>query len=294
MSLVTVEYEPVGCQARYENTLHRWADKMRLTRFPLLRACIGEFFGTMVMIIFGVGVVAQGNFTENHSFFSISFGWGTAVIFGLFISGNMGYGLMNPAMSLAFAIVGKVPWIPIFPLMLCQVFGAYIGALVVYGIYEQNIKVLYNGVLNMESGVIFVTGPTVGNWPALMDQIIGTAILAALCLAFGDQNNFKVPAFLSPIYVGFLVLSLVGALGVNAGAALNPARDFGPRLALVTVGYGKEAFTHENYYFWIPIVGPFLGAIIGAIMYELTIGIHLRGVAEEQRLDAEKYDYDDE
>ncbi|VDP70491.1 unnamed protein product [Echinostoma caproni] len=288
MSLASVQYERVGFQARYEQKLHRWADAIRLTRFPLIRACIGEFFGTMVMIIFALAVTAQEKFLENHTTFSNAFISGTGVTMGLFISGNMGYGLINPAISLAFAIVGKVPWIPIFPLMLCQVFGAFCGALTVYSVYEENIRWKWDGALNMESGLIFVTGPTVGNVPALIDQIIGTAILAALCLAFGDENNFKVPSYLTPTYVGLLVMSLVGALGVNAGAALNPARDFGPRLALFTIGYGEQVFTHGDYYFWVPIVGPFIGAIAGAIMYELSVGIHLRGVLDSHKLEKEK------
>ncbi|TPP65201.1 Aquaporin-9 [Fasciola gigantica] len=162
MSLVSYDFERYGCQSRYEETLHSWKNKLCLKRFPLLRACIGEFFGTMVLIIFGTAVLAQARFVPNVSFFSISFGWGAAVTFGVFISGKMGYGLINPAMALAMALVGKVPWIAIVPIMLCEVFGAYIGALVVYGIYEQNIRNTFNGTLNMDSGLIFVTGPSVG------------------------------------------------------------------------------------------------------------------------------------
>lgn len=249
MSLASFKYERYGCQALYEETLHSWGDKMRLTRYRLLRGCIGEFFGTMIMMIFGVGVVAQSKFVENYSFFSVCFGWAAGVVFGILVSGKMGYGLFNPAIGLAFAVVGKVPWIALAPAILCQLLGSYIGALTVYGIYRENIRLTYNGQLNMTSALIFFTGPTVGNGPALMDQIVGTALLAAMCMAIVDPHNFPMPEYMHAIFIGSVVTALLGALGVNAGAALNPARDFGPRLALLTVGKLFSLLTYQTLHF---------------------------------------------
>ncbi|KAF8567658.1 hypothetical protein P879_04432 [Paragonimus westermani] len=289
MSLVSVEYEREGCQGKYEDTLHAWADRMRLTKFPLIRACIGEFLGTIVLIYFGDGVIAWHYFSSTKDAVSISLAWGLAVLLGLFISGTMGYGLMNPAITLAFAVAGKVPWLPVPLLILCQIAGCYIGALLVYTVYRENI-VKSAAWTMLGTGSIFVTAPTQGNIAGFIDQIIGTAMLTALCSAIGDKHNFNVPRYLGIFYVALLVVALVAAFPTHAGAALNPARDFGPRLAALSLGY-KDAFSVHNYYFWVPIVGPILGALIGACLYELFNGIHLRGLAEE---DARKKGYEEE
>ncbi|KAG5441541.1 Aquaporin-3 [Clonorchis sinensis] len=276
-SLSSYEYERVSCQSKYENTIHRWADKMRLTRLPLLRVFIGELAGTMILIIFGDSVVAQSIFGSNVSAFSVSFGWGFAVIFGIFISGTLGYGLLNPAIALAFAFNAKVPWIVVPVATIAEVIGAFLG----------------DPGLTTKTLGIFCTGPSnAGNLPGFYDQIIGTALLAVMVLAIGDTYNFNIPSHVTPIYIGFLISALVGALGINAGAALNPARDFGPRLAALTVGY-KDAFTSYDSYCWVPIIGPYIGAILGVLLYELGIGVHVRGLKEEEERQKKLKDSDD-
>ncbi|GAA55321.1 aquaporin-3 [Clonorchis sinensis] len=291
-SLSSYEYERVSCQSKYENTIHRWADKMRLTRLPLLRVFIGELAGTMILIIFGDSVVAQSIFGSNVSAFSVSFGWGFAVIFGIFISGTLGYGLLNPAIALAFAFNAKVPWIVVPVATIAEVIGAFLGGLIVYCNYQVNIQLLDPGLTTKTLG-IFCTGPSnAGNLPGFYDQIIGTALLAVMVLAIGDTYNFNIPSHVTPIYIGFLISALVGALGINAGAALNPARDFGPRLAALTVGY-KDAFTSYDSYCWVPIIGPYIGAILGVLLYELGIGVHVRGLKEEEERQKKLKDSDD-
>ncbi|KER24383.1 hypothetical protein T265_14436, partial [Opisthorchis viverrini] len=270
-SLSSYEYERVSCQSKYESTIHRWADKMRLTRPLLLRVFIGELMGTMILVIFGDAAVAQSVFGSNVSAFSISFGWGSAVIFGIFTSGTMGYGLLNPAVALAFAFNAKVPWIAVPVATIAELIGAFLGGLIVYCNYQVNIQLLDPGLTTKTLG-IFCTAPSnAGNLAGFYDQIIGTALLTLMVLAMGDC--FNVPTYVFPILVGLLITALVGAFGVNAGAALNPARDLGPRLAAFAVGY-KDAFTAYNSYCWVPIVGPYIGAILGVLLYELIIGVH--------------------
>ncbi|TGZ69826.1 hypothetical protein CRM22_003524 [Opisthorchis felineus] len=291
-SLSSYEYEKVSCQDKYENAIHRWADRMRLTRLPLLRVFIGELVGTMILVIFGDAAVAQSVFGSNVSAFSVSFGWGLAVILGIFISGTLGYGLLNPAIALAFAFNAKVPWIVVPVATIAELIGAFLGGLIVYCNYQVNIQLLDPGLTTKTLG-IFCTGPSnAGNLPGFYDQIIGTALLALMVLAIGDRYNFNIPPYLTPIYIGFLVSALVGALGVNAGAALNPARDLGPRLAAFTVGY-KNAFTAYDSYCWVPIIGPYIGAVLGVLLYELIIGVHIRGLKKEQERQNKLKDYDD-
>lgn len=270
---------------QYQRTLHKVADKLRLRKYPLLRACLAEFVGTTILIIFGCGVLAQ-TFLGSHgrdahgNFLSVSLGWGMAVGFGVFFSGCGGSGNINPAITLAFALIGRLPLkrVPLYTLS--QIFGAFIGALTIFGVYNEQIhqrisEMDGNQYLINTTGNIFVTNPWASHTQCFLDQVMGTALLAAGALTVVDFKGWKMPEYLHPLYLGLLVYTLVGCFALNAGCALNPARDFGPRLMLLMCGWGTTAFSGGNYFFWIPIFGPYFGAIIGAALYELTVGIHL-------------------
>ncbi|KAF6775058.1 hypothetical protein AHF37_06259 [Paragonimus kellicotti] len=282
---------PASNSSQYRLKLSLLADKLRLRSRPLLRACLAEFCGTAILIIFGCGIIAQV-FLGNHGrdahggFLSVSLGWGMAVAFGVLFSGCGGHGNINPAITLAFAIVGRISFKRVFFYTVSQLLGAFVGALAVFGVYREKIfesatNSDNNQLLIDTTGNIFVTNPWASHLTCFFDQVLGTAILAAGALAVVDYRGWKMPAYLHPIYLGFLVFTLVGCFALNAGCALNPARDLGPRLMLLICGWGTSAFTGKNYFFWIPIVGPYIGAIIGAFLYEVTIGIHLDAVDQE-------------
>ncbi|KAL3315347.1 Aquaporin-3 [Cichlidogyrus casuarinus] len=266
---------------------HTVANKMRLRAMPVVRECFAEFIGTAILIIFGCGVLAQVIVGDNGKgghgdFMSISLGWGMAVMIGVFFSGGAGPGLINPAVTLAFAIVGKVKFYKVLPYTLSQLLGAFVGALLVLAIHYDGIVNLAerdnNGEYKLNhTGKIFVTMPAEGisNTACFVDQLFGTFLLASSALAITDKNNWHLPSYLHPFMIGMMIFTVVGAFGINAGAALNPARDLGPRLMIALCGWGTQSFTAYQYYFWIPIVGPYIGAIVGAIFYEMTIGIHL-------------------
>nr|CAH8867637.1 unnamed protein product [Trichobilharzia regenti] len=275
----------VSCSEKYAAGQHRIADRMRLSSVPLVRACIAELLGTMILVIFGCGVMAQvflgDNGKQAHgTFISVSMGWGFAVYMGVFFSGKCGSGHINPAITLAFCVIGKVPFrrVPLYTI--CQIIGGFLGAVVIFFVYREKILMyahMNDGgkLLLNTTGGIFVTNPGASHLTCFLDQVLGTALLAAGALAITDPNGWKLPDYLHPLHLAFLVFSLVGAFALNAGCALNPARDLGPRLMLFVLGWGKMAFTGANTYFWVPIVGPYIGAVIGAVLYELTIGIHL-------------------
>lgn len=242
-------------------------------------------------MLLGLGVIAQ-TFLGDHKrhahggFLSISLGWGMAVAFGVFFSGILGSGNINPAITLANALIGKLPFKRVPFYTLSQVLGAFVGALAVFGLYQEKIfqyaLEMDNNTLRMTTtGNIFVTNPWASHVTCFFDQVLGTSMLAAGALAVTDSKGWKLPEYLHPLYLGLLVFALVGCFSLNAGAALNPARDLGPRLMLLMCGWGPEAFTGKDYFFWIPIVGPYLGAILGAFLYELTIGIHLDTAGEQ-------------
>ncbi|CAH8634450.1 unnamed protein product [Heterobilharzia americana] len=275
----------VTCTERYAARQHALADRFRLTSRPLIRACLGEFFGTIILVIFGCGVLAQV-FLGDHgrhahgTFISVSLGWGFAVYMGVFFSGQCGSGHINPAVTLAFALIGKLQFRRVLLYTLFQVLGGFIGAVVIFGVYHEKImeyadKYDEGKLLLNSTGGIFVTNPGASHLTCFLDQVLGTALLAAGALAISDPNGWKLPEYLHPLHLAFLVYALVGCFALNAGCALNPARDLGPRLMLLVCGWGTNAFTGANSFFWIPIAGPYLGAIIGSILYELTIGIHL-------------------
>lgn len=281
----------MGADEKYQYALHKVADKCRLKKFPLLRACLAEFVGTAILVLFGCGVLAQtflGNFNRDAhgNFFSVSFGWGMAVAFGVFFSGCGGSGNINPAITLAFAVIGKLPLIRVPLYTISQILGGFVGALALFGVYHEKIMLQIsqadnNQYLMNTTGNIFVTNPWASHTTCFLDQVLGTAILAAGALTVVDYKGWKVPTYLHPLFLGLLVYSLVGCFALNAGCALNPARDLGPRLMLLMCGWGSAAFTGGDYFFWIPIIGPYLGAIIGAVLYELTVGIHLDSAGEE-------------
>jgi glycerol uptake facilitator protein len=135
---------------------------------------------------------------------------------------------------------------------------------------------------------IFATfpAPYFGNWIGpLIDQIVGTAFLVGFIFSLVDERNTPVLSNLAPLVIGFVVVAIGMSFGANAGYAINPARDFGPRVFAWIAGWGKVAmpgdYGNVNTYFWIPIIGPFVGGVIGAIVYDFGIRNTLIGRGPE-------------
>ncbi|CAH8554881.1 unnamed protein product [Schistosoma turkestanicum] len=233
-------------EGRLERRQRLLADKIRLTSCPLIRACLAEFCGTAILMIFGSGVLAQTMLGDHKNkahggFLSVSLGWGFAVYMGVIFSGCGGSGHVNPAITLAFSIIGKFPLRRVPFYTISQILGAFVGSLVIYGVYCEKIyeyaDLHDNGSFLVKStGGIFVTNPSASHITCFLDQVLGTALLAAGALAISDKNGWKLPNYLHPLHFAFLVYALVGCFALNAGAALNPARDLGPRLMIMMFG----------------------------------------------------------
>jgi glycerol uptake facilitator protein len=235
---------------------------------------IAEFFGTMVLILFGVGVVAQVVGAALGAHDSISWAWGLGVTFGIYTAGRISGAHLNPAVTVTLAVFKGFPWRKVGPYALAQTAGAFIAALLV--------RWDYSSVLNMvdphhtfKTQGVFSTLPgdgafPVSEWGAFRDQIIGTAILLFLILAITDvRNATPAVANLTPFIIGLVVVAIGMAWGTDAGYAINPARDFGPRLAEFITGY-HTAFKDQygQLYFWVPIVAPLIGGVVGGALYE--------------------------
>jgi glycerol uptake facilitator protein len=259
----------------------------RLREHGLLGEMAAEFAGTLILILFGVGVVAQVVAGGLGGHDSIAWGWGFGVMLGVYVAGRISGGHLNPAVTIALAVFKGFEWRKVAPYALAQFLGAFVAALIVRWNYTEVLSKIDPGHTIKSQGV-FSTLPGNGtlpvtDWGALRDQIIGTAILLFLVVAITDVRNTSPLANLAPVVIGLLIVGIGMAWGTDAGYAINPARDFGPRLASFFTGYGS-AF-HDQYghlYFWIPIVGPIVGGVIGAGLYELLVGRFLPVVGPQE------------
>jgi glycerol uptake facilitator protein len=249
----------------------------RLKAHGLLGEMAAEFAGTFILILIGVGVVAQvvAGGIGNHD--SIAWAWGFGVVLGVYVAGKTTGGHLNPAVTVANAVFSGFPWRKVLPYSLAQTLGAFAAALLVRWNYTEVLAKADPHHTFTTQGV-FSTLPgngslPVSEWGAFRDQVIGTALLLFLVFAVTDARNTAPSANLAPVVVGFIVVAIGMAWGTDAGYAINPARDLGPRLAEYFTGYGT-AFRDQygQLYFWVPIVGPLIGAIIGAALYKVLIG----------------------
>jgi glycerol uptake facilitator protein len=271
---------------------------------------LSEFFGTFVLIAFGDGVVAvavaglpasgrtTSIFVASGDWLLITWGWAMAVAFGVWVAGGVSGAHINPAVTLAFAVRRKFSWMKVLPYWGAQVFGAFVGAALVWLVYVNAINTANFVLRTPKSGgqalttfSIFATYPASyfrgGYGGPLIDQIVGTAFLLIFVVALIDLRNTAVGSNLAPLAIGLAVAAIGMSYGPNAGYAINPARDFGPRLLAFFGGWGHvalpgtyHALAGPNFtaYFWIPIVGPLIGAVIGILLYDLFIGdvLHAR------------------
>jgi glycerol uptake facilitator protein len=241
---------------------------------------LAEFFGTFILILFGVGVVAQVVAGGIGAHDSIAWAWGLGVTLGIYTAGKISGAHINPAVTVALAVFQGFPWRKVAPYALAQTLGAFAAALLVRWNYTEVIAKFDPGHTIKSQG-IFSTLPGNGGAPvsdmgALRDQIIGTAILLFLVFAIIDARNSSPLGNLAPVVIGLLVVAIGMAWGTDAGYAINPARDFGPRLAAFFTGYGttmRDQYGHL--YYWIPIVGPLVGGVIGGGLYQYGISPYL-------------------
>ncbi|WP_225824365.1 MIP/aquaporin family protein [Streptomyces naphthomycinicus] len=273
------------------------------SRGGLLGECLAEFLGTLVLIAFGCGVVAMAVaalpgsgraattttiFLAAGDWLLIAWGWGLAVMLGVYVAGGVSGAHLNPAVTLAMAVRRGFPWLKVLPYWFSQFVGALTGAALVYLVYHNAINAYdqtvpgpkVNGHTNATFS-IFATFPAAyfhgGIWGPLIDQIVGTAFLLMFIAAVLDLRNQAVKANLGPLIVGFIVAAIGMSYGANAGYAINPARDFGPRLFTYAAGWDSLALPGSvagsfSAYWWIPIVGPLVGGTLGILIYDLFIG----------------------
>lgn len=253
--------------------------RLRL-RSTLAGEMAAEFAGTLILILFGVGVTAQVVAARLGNHDSIAWSWGLGVTLGVYVAARLTGGHLNPAVTVAFAVFRGFPWRKVAPYVIAQFCGAFIAALLVRWNYTEVLGAVDPGH-TLKTQFVFSTLPgngalPVDMWGGLRDQIIGTAILLFLILAVTDVTNSSPGANLAPVVIGLVVVGIGMAWGADAGYAINPARDFAPRLASYLTGF-HHAFRdqHGDLYFWVPIVGPLVGGLLGTALYRVLIGRYL-------------------
>jgi glycerol uptake facilitator protein len=248
--------------------------------FPEL---IAEFIGTLVLILFGNGVVAMvvlfgtgvPGAVVNGGFTNITIAWGLAVTMGIYIAGKISGAHLNPAVTISLAVFRDFSWKKVVPYTVAQTLGAFVAAGLVYWNYRPAFQA-FDPTLEKTAGV-FTTFPAFPQVPfaGLLDQTIGTALLLMLILAITDERNQPPGSNLGALMVGLVVVAIGMGFGGMHGYAINPARDFGPRLFTAVAGFKNNGLTDGPKVFWVPIVGPILGGIIGSAVYDYGIRRYL-------------------
>jgi glycerol uptake facilitator protein len=245
-----------------------------------MQAYISEFIGTMILIILGDGVVAgvllRNSKAENSGWIVITFGWGLAVAVAVYCVFQFSGAYINPAVTLAFAVVGQLDWAVVPGYIIAQFLGAFVGAVIVWLAYLPHWPETEDAGLKLG---VFCTAPAIYNTPAnLITEIVGTFML--VFGIFGIVANAGtveggaaavIGTGLNPLLVGLLVLGIGLSLGGPTGYAINPARDLGPRIAHAVLPIAGKGGNDWGYS-WIPVVGPIIGGIIGAVLFTLLFG----------------------
>jgi glycerol uptake facilitator protein len=238
---------------------------------------LGEFIGTMLLIILGNGVVAnvvlnktKGN---NGGLIAITFGWAMAVYVGVFVAAPYSGAHLNPAVTLGLAAAGKFAWSSVATYILAQLAGAMVGAFLVWLAYRQHFNETDdpNGKL-----AVFCTAPAIRSpMDNLTTEIIGTFVLVFAVLYIANPtitlNNTDGKMGLGAIGalpVAFLVLAIGLSLGGPTGYAINPARDLGPRIMHFLLPIDKKRDSDWGYS-WVPILGPVMGGLLAAFLFKI-------------------------
>uniref|UniRef100_A0A8C9AE43 Aquaporin 10 n=1 Tax=Prolemur simus TaxID=1328070 RepID=A0A8C9AE43_PROSS len=251
-------------------------------RSHLARQCLAEFLGVFVLMLLTQGAVAQAvtSGETKGNFFTMFLAGSLAVTISIYVGGNVSGAHLNPAFSLAMCLLGRLPWakFPIYSLV--QLLSSFCASGTTYILY-------YDALQNYTGGNLTVTGPKetasiFATYPApylslnngFLDQVASCSVLVGCGVGSILAPSVLGTGILIPVVVGLLVLVIGLSMGANCGFPLNPARDLGPRLFTYIAGWGPEVFSAGNGWWWVPVVAPLVGAILGTATYQLLVALH--------------------
>ncbi len=235
-----------------------------------------EFWGTFIMVSFGDGVVAQTTLNKGAgNYTSVDLMWGIAVMLGYYASGGHSGGHLNPAITVASATFRGFPWRKVPGYIISQLLGGFVAAFIVYGTYKSNIDNFEGHGIRTVTGDTATAGifctfakPYLTRGAQVVSELVASAFLQFCIFCFADNYNAGTNAATFPFALMLLITAIGGSFGVQTGFSLNMARDFGPRVAATILGYGGEMWSQGGYYFWVPIVIPFIGTFLGGFLYD--------------------------
>ncbi|MDE5652643.1 MAG: aquaporin family protein [Muribaculaceae bacterium] len=236
--------------------------------------CLFEFLGTFVMILLGVGVCACTSLAKSKGqgagWIVVTLAWGLAVMCGVLIAGPYTGAHLNPAVTIGLASAGKFSWALVAPYIISQIIGALLGAMCVYWFYKDHFDLTDDPETKLG---VFATIPAIKDLKRnFLSEVIGTFVLVLVILFMSGKGNTSEVGLgsIGAIPVSLLVIVIGMSLGGTTGYAINPARDLGPRLAhhlLPIKGKGSSRWK----YVWVPILGPILGAVFAALVYQFCV-----------------------
>uniref|UniRef100_UPI0038CD8961 MIP/aquaporin family protein n=1 Tax=Sporanaerobacter acetigenes TaxID=165813 RepID=UPI0038CD8961 len=233
---------------------------------------LGEFFGTLILILLGSGVCCNVSLKkskgQNSGWIVIAAGWGFAVAIAAYTTGWVSGAHLNPAVSIAMAILGNLSWKLVPGYIISQILGAIVGAMLAYAAFKDHFAETDDKDAKLG---VFCTAPAIRNFGRnFITEVIGTAMLVVGILGTGNANNAIGP--LGPMLAGIVVFSIGLSLGGPTGYAINSARDLGPRIAHAILPIPNKRDSDWEYA-WVPIFGPVVGGIVGALIYNLIFNI---------------------
>ncbi|XP_067840664.1 aquaporin-3-like isoform X1 [Heptranchias perlo] len=267
---------------KQKEILRKMATTLKV-RSILVKQCLAECLGTLIHTMLSCGAVAQFtlSYGTHKEFLTVTFAIGFAVALGILVTSKVSGAHLNPAVTFALCLLACEPWIKFPFFFLAQTLGAFLGSGIMFGLYYDKLWHYGNKQLTVigpnSTAGIFTTYPPeyLSAVNGVFDQAIGTAALILCILIIVDPLNNSVPTGLEAFTIGFVVLIIGWSMGSNSQYSLNPARDIGPRLFTAIAGWGSEVFTAGNYWFWIPLVSPIIGAIFGVLTYQFIVGLRV-------------------
>jgi glycerol uptake facilitator protein len=233
---------------------------------------LAEVFGTAILIVLGDGVVAnvvlQRTKGHNSGWIVITTGWALAVTIAVYCVNAISGAHLNPAVTIALATTGAFDWARVPGYIAAQIAGGFLGGVIVWLMYLPHWKATPDPVSKL---AVFSTTPAIRQPMAnLLSEIIGGFALVLALLAVISPANFVPGSDLAkgfgPLLVGAIVMAIGLSLGGPTGYAINPARDLGPRIAHAVLPIDGKGSSDWSYA-WIPIVGPTIGGVLGALVY---------------------------
>ena len=242
----------------------------------------GEFLGTFILILLGNGVVANVNLEKTYSngagWIVITTGWGMAVFVAVLATADLSGAHLNPAVTIGLAVAGLFEWIKVIPFIIAQVLGAMAGAATVFLFFRSHFDITKTAGIKK---ACFCTAPAIRNFKSnFFSEVVGTFLLifAVLMISLPQLNYYSLGSekvglgSLGALPVALVVFSIGMSLGGTTGYAINPARDFGPRVVHGLLPLKNKDNTDWKYA-WIPVLGPITGAVLAALVYLFILSV---------------------